>query len=90
LRRGPELTPLCQLALMVGAMLEKKPSQQLRKDLESDTGVLQQLLQDFNGTVMAMKFQFQIRCFYELRKNRKNGFVDFVSTTNYSGNNGLT
>jgi hypothetical protein len=68
----------------------KKPSQQLRKDLESDTGVLEQLLQDFSATIMAKKFRFQIRCFYELRKTRKNGFVDYVSTTNYSGNNGLT
>lgn len=75
---------------MVDAMWGKKPSQQLRKDLESDTGALQQLLQDFSATVMAKKFRFQIRCFYELKQTRKISFVDFVSTKTYSGNNGLT
>ena len=64
---------------MVSAMFTEKPSQLLKKDLESNTGVLQQLLQDFSSTANAQEFRLQIKCFYELRETRKPGFKDFVS-----------
>ena len=87
LRRGPALTSLGHLAVKLRNIVAKRPSHQVRKDLESDTGVLAQLLQDFSATAIAEEFRLQIRCFYELRTSKKRGFEDFVSTRSYSRNN---
>lgn len=80
LRRGPALTSLGRSAVALRSMWGREPSQQLRKDLESDTGVLQQLLEDFSATVIMKELRLQIWCFYELKRTRQIGFLDFVST----------
>lgn len=65
---------------MVSGMFGKKPSHELTQHLEKNTGVLEQILQDFSATIIAKETRIPIRCFYELSETKKSGFVDFVSS----------
>lgn len=84
LRSGPSLTATGRTALLLWRISGKKPWHQLRQHLESDTGVLRQLLQDFSATVVAKELRIPIRCFHELRTTKKKGFKDFVSENGHS------
>jgi hypothetical protein len=63
-------------------VMESNPSDELKKDLVKNTGVLKDLLRDFAETTQQPWLRLQIRCFYEMRKTKKPGFEDFVSSWN--------
>ncbi|ERF73160.1 hypothetical protein EPUS_03001 [Endocarpon pusillum Z07020] len=65
--------------MFLGSPLRRGPAlTSLGRSAVALRSVLQQLLEDFSATVIMKELRVQIWCFYELKRTKKRGFLDFV------------